>query len=1130
MASTSPVAEIPLGPFALEHPIGGGGMGEVWRGRHVAQGVPVAVKVITAGAARDPELQAAFRNEVRAVARLDHPGIVRVLEYGSVGEDAADASGGALVPGSPYLAMELLDGGVLDPSVPPRDFEDLRVTLLDLLDALAHAHARGVIHRDLKPANILFAGPENDRPGLRLTDFGIAHALESEDAEDDTDALTGTPWYMAPEQHHSSWRDFGPWTDLYAVGCIAWELATGTHPFPGLDLFSVVWAHLNTEPGELRARFAVPPGFEPWVRRLLAKRARDRFRRAADAAFALRELEQSHIFGAPPLPVSWRPPRTARRSPLRLGGAGLGLHGLRSLPVLGREAPLDLLWGRLQEVWTTAGQRLVVLRGSSGCGKSRIAEFVCERAEEVGAAQALRVVHDPMPSRSTGLRGMMTAALGCAGLNRVEVLLRVEHVLREEGVDDPYEWEALTEFIAPRQEWVGTDADMPVRFLDPAQRNSLLQRFLRRRSAERPLVLWLDDVQWGGQAISLAEHILQTPPEATGPALIVMTVSDEALAERPIEARRLDELLRLDHTASLHVPPLGAEHCRKLVRDVLGLEGDLADAVEVRSEGNPLYAVQLVGDWVRRGLLRPGEGGFRLKGRGHHRALVLPGDMGELWRDRIQRVVEGTGGESRQTLELAAALGLRVDAFEWNHACGHAGLKAEPALIDTLLTEGLAEDDEGGWSFSTELLRETLEQSARDAGRWERWHLACADMLRARYSDDAAGVRRRIGTHLLHGGALDDAAAQLGEAAWELVDVNEYREALQVVALREDALHRAEAPPSDPRWGECLLLRCGAKVHLGMLADALEDARKAEVRAARHGWPAVLARALGQQGILARLGGDLDEAVDRWEEALRLCPESDLETRARVLFYLASVRRQECDFDAARALYTDSLELYGQAGAPLGEAQCLHGIGTIAQDTGDLDTAEQVFETLADLFRAMGNRFGLSQALNGLAGVAHLRGHLDEAEAGYREAWELLTSIGSPAAIVTGLNIALVHALRRDMRALSETLHEIGSARAAAAQRPWLGQLLVYRLPVLADRQDWDGWDDTLERAMVLLEERAGAPQDIATVARLAGELAEENGQVGRAREAWLLARRQWELLDEPAGVTVIDGLLSRLP
>ena len=1127
MEQTGSLADVALGAFRLEGIVGVGGEAEVWRARHVTQDVPVAIKVITHRTARSATHVAAFRKEVRAVARLDHPGIVRVLEFGSVDGGAEKASGGRLVQGSPFLAMELLSGGALDPSSALIGWDDLRATLLSLLDALAHAHSRGVIHRDLKPNNMLWAGTDNDRPGLRLTDFGIAQAFGAD--EDDADP-SGTPWYMAPEQHLGAWRDFGPWTDLYALGCVAWELASGHRPFQGHDLFTVTWAHLNTVPGRLEPRVDTPDGFEQWARRFLEKEPRDRFQCAADAAFALRELPEARVFGVPPLPLTWRPERETRRSALRLGGAGLGLHGLRSMPVLGRTAQLDTIWARLQQVWATASPRLVVLRGAAGCGKTRIAEYICERAEEVGGATALRVDHDPMPTVATGLSGMTARTLGCAGLNRAEILHRIEHRLREEGVDDPYEWEALTELVSPAQDWPGESAGFAVRFLDPAQRNAVLQRFLARRAAARPVILWLDDVQWGSHALSLAEHLLEAPPSGVGPVLMVLTVRDESLADRPSEARRINELAARSDTVELKVPPLDVQDCRQLVREVLGLEGELAAAVEQRSGGNPLFAVQLVGDWVRRGLLHPSDRGLRLGDDGRMPQLILPGDIRAIWLDQIERVVDGTGGDTLETLEIAATLGLNVDVFEWNHACSQAGLKAVPSLVDTLLTDGLGDHREDGFSFASELLRETLEQSARDAERSVRWHEACASMLQVRYPPESRGLARRLGTHRAAAGGFTEAAAHLGEAAWELVEVNDYREALQVVAQREAVLRSAGAPADDLRWGECLLLQCGAKMHLGRLDEALEDARKAEVQASRHGWSALLARALGQQGILARLGGNLEEAVERWEEALRLCPDDDKDTHGRLLFYLAAVRRQECAFAVATGLYQQALDLYLEAGNQLGQAQCLHGLGTIAQDTGELDTAEEVFGRLVGLFKRLGNRFGLSQAINGLAGVAHLRARLDEALEGYSEAWDLLTAIGSPASIVTGLNVALIHILRRDLPALGEVLHRIESVRAAPAQRPWLGQLLVYRLPLLADRQDWAGWDLAIERAAELLAERAGAPQDIATVARVAGEIAAEAGQAGRAREALLLARQQWQLLDEKAGVTIIDGLLSRLP
>jgi len=155
MDCATPQANIPLGPFLLQEVIGRAGMGVVWQGIHEEQGVPVAVKVLTVQGSQDPLYLASIRNEVRGVAGLDHPAVVKVYDQGTIPKNISLATDGELSPGSPYLVMELLEGGVLLPLCGRMGWAQVWRVLVRILEGLAHAHARGVIHRDIKPSNIL---------------------------------------------------------------------------------------------------------------------------------------------------------------------------------------------------------------------------------------------------------------------------------------------------------------------------------------------------------------------------------------------------------------------------------------------------------------------------------------------------------------------------------------------------------------------------------------------------------------------------------------------------------------------------------------------------------------------------------------------------------------------------------------------------------------------------------------------------------------------------------------------------------------------------------------------------------------------------------------------------------------
>jgi CHASE2 domain-containing sensor protein len=204
--------------------LGQGGMGVVYKARQIMLRRIVALKMLRAGGNAGPDLLARFRVEAEAVARMQHPHIVQVYDYG-------EWRAGDVSPPMPYFVLEFVDGGNLSGKLrgqplPVRQAVDLMVMLGR---AVQHAHQRGVIHRDLKPANVLLTAE-----GVpKIADFGLAKMLDESSDLTQTGALLGTPSYMAPEQAAGQSRLIGPATDVYALGAILYELLTGRPPFKG---------------------------------------------------------------------------------------------------------------------------------------------------------------------------------------------------------------------------------------------------------------------------------------------------------------------------------------------------------------------------------------------------------------------------------------------------------------------------------------------------------------------------------------------------------------------------------------------------------------------------------------------------------------------------------------------------------------------------------------------------------------------------------------------------------------------------------------------------------------------------------------------------------------------------------
>ncbi len=205
--------------YRLTQEIGRGGMGVVWRARDERLGRDVALKVLHPWVADDPELRERFEREAAALARLEHPNLVRLY-------DVLESDGQTV------LVLELIDGLALDAVIAGRtlDWDESRRYCAPVAAALAHAHRRGVVHRDLTPANILV---ERGTGRVVVTDFGLARLARSSRSVPISGILAGTPEYWAPEQ--AAGASTGPATDLYSLGCILFRLLAGRMPFEGED-------------------------------------------------------------------------------------------------------------------------------------------------------------------------------------------------------------------------------------------------------------------------------------------------------------------------------------------------------------------------------------------------------------------------------------------------------------------------------------------------------------------------------------------------------------------------------------------------------------------------------------------------------------------------------------------------------------------------------------------------------------------------------------------------------------------------------------------------------------------------------------------------------------------------------
>ncbi len=1042
-----------IGPWLLLEPLGQGGMGVVWKVRHIHSGLMGALKVRLLKPSR---LGLSGWREVDALARLDHPNIIAIYDQGLVPDVSA----------APYYVMALAQASLKQVmETRALGWPEVHAVLEATTRALCHLHAFGLLHRDVKPDNVLLMGHEVTRANVRLADFGLVAAADS--------GAGGTPRFMAPEQHRGQPGSLGPWTDLYALGLLGWLLVSGRLPVEGAenaDRATLALAHELEGPPRLEPRFEVPAGLEPLLRRLLAKPPEARPYCAATVLAELRALDGERVSGvsavvgvagldAATMSESFEVEASVERSVVDLAddagtslgiarlGSGLGLVGRRVYPLVGRSSELAALQSAALRTMRSGMAEAIGVTGPDGMGKRRLIDaFAGALAER-------------FPTRVTRLddlddtRGLVVGLLALPSAVSAHSPL-VDARLAQLRAPT---WVAATvrEVLSPSGRELGHAAGEG---RDTVSRDVAALGWIVAHLPELALVV--TDPRDAVAPESLVGRLLEGP-QRQGRALFIVNRPGESLA---LEA-------------------LSPEDTLFLTREVLELEAELAAAVSATAAGHPGTLVALVRSLVEEDALRLGPHGWTvpeperrveaaLRSLG---SLGSTGSLGSMRNDEVSRLdlFGASRADAARTLVALSLAGFRptleqlgaVLRFDRVDPIDLADLVA---LVSRLAAHGLVVIDAERVQLARPALGSALAAD-QASGVVQSLHAAWADVLRHEVERGSVAERaRRKGALAVH---LDVIGAQdLGPVALAAARLHLERGAPGEALV---ALKRTESGVVDR--GEVAVVRAEALVQLGRHEEAMTLLERHPER--------VDARWL--LGQLARLAGRHEEALAAYDAVLSQ-QTGDLE-RARTRLRRAMALRELGQLEASRGELVAADVL--RRSTPLDQVLWLRAQAHLLRSEGRPEEQREAALEAVALAESLGSPGDLGAALTDLAGSANQLGRTTEALDALTRSYGIARALGRADQAIDQLNLGLVHLTHGSTEDADRYLAEAIVSLGRLGWRAPLGAAHTLRLVSLARLGRWERWAEHLEAAERLLSETGVKDPDVKRALAEAREL-----------------------------------------
>jgi len=937
-----PVEALLGGRYRLSGQIGAGGMGAVYEAHDELLRRRVAIKMLPAELQEDTVARERLRGEALAAAAIDHPFICKIHELGET-------------DGRPFVVMEYVEGETLHAlsgrgELPVRQIVEIATEVVEALD---EAHRRGLVHRDLKPSNIMLTSQGH----VKVMDFGLAKQVKTapELATAAATPLTesgtrvGTPAYMSPEQVLGGPLD--PRSDIFSLGVILHELATGRHPFTRDDSTLTMQAILRDPPATGARDLEALPGLGAVVGRMLAKACAERPQTMRELRVQLEGLRER----------VWA-------SGSSDSGVVVSSASIERTPFVGRDAETGDL-SRLLDRMLTGQGGCVLIGGEPGVGKTRLAGELMKAARQRGCLVLTGHCYE-----------MEGAPPFVPFVEIIEEAVRlIPQAVRAALGDGAPEIASVVPSLRQAYADIPSMPELPA---DQRRRlvfNAVLE-YVRRASMKSPAVLLFDDLHWADEpTLALFAHL--APHLASMRMLFLGTYRDVELdVGRPF-ARTLESLLRQRLATRIALRRMDEQGVVGMLAALGGSNppSGLAHAVFQETEGNPFFVEEVYQHLDEEGRL------FDANRRWRADLRVDTIEVPEGVRLVVGRRLDRLGEQAKKVLTAAAVIGrtFPLDVLE--------------AVVDVSGDETLDAVEEAEraqlvaiqpgrrvvrYGFVHELIRTTLV-GGLSLPRRQRLHLRIADALqktRGGFGEAHASV---LAHHLYQAGAAAD-VDRTAQALAVAGRATEAAGAFEETAETFENLLGLELPESDPLVAEASERRGNALAGMRRDDEAIESfaravdlyralgddagiARSTRMAADIQAWKArpeeylaILHRGLDalsanahseRARLLSRVAilvssSNLDESWDRLEQAEALAERTgDTDLVGRVLSGKAMLQRSTCEYHASIATARRGLELVRED-APWERAELLVNLAISDYYLGRFADAEAVLPAL----------------------------------------------------------------------------------------------------------------------------------------------------------------------------------------